>query len=120
MGVMLRRFFAEVRQKDGKKYSRASLLSLRAAIQRHLVSPPFNRQLNLLTDGDFKGLNSLLSGIIKRQKKMGQDVTKNHPPISDSDLAKMYSSGVLSNEDPTSLQYKIFFELTLHFGRRGR
>lgn len=32
----------------------------------------------------------------------------------------MYSSGVLSNDNPPSLQYKTFFEMTLHSGRRGR
>lgn len=120
LGQILKRFFVEVRQKDGKKYSRSSLLSMRACIQRHLVAPPFNRQINLLTDGDFQGMNAILSGLIKRKKKMGEDVTKKHDPISDEDLELMYESGVLSNDNLTSLQLKVFFEVTLHFGRRGR
>ena len=32
----------------------------------------------------------------------------------------MYSSGVLGNDNPISLQNKVFFELCLHFGRRGK
>lgn len=32
----------------------------------------------------------------------------------------MYSSGVLSMENPVALLYKTFFEVSLHFGRRGR
>ena len=32
----------------------------------------------------------------------------------------MYSTKVLSNHDPESLLYKVFFEVGLHFGRRGR
>ena len=43
--------------------------------------------------------------------------TKSHTP---GDIEKMYHSGVLSNNDPRSLQNKVFFELCLHFGRRGR
>lgn len=95
-------------------------MSLRAALQRHLVSPPYNRQLNIITDGDFQGVNSLLAGLVKRQKKKGEDVSKKHEPISEDDLKLMYASGVLSDVSPTNLQLKIFFELTLHFGRRGR
>ena len=32
----------------------------------------------------------------------------------------MYSSRVLSGDDPVALQRKVFFEVVLHFGRRGR
>ena len=35
-------------------------------------------------------------------------------------MQKMYSSGVLSDDNPKSLQRKVFIELMLHFGRRGR
>lgn len=33
---------------------------------------------------------------------------------------QIYASGVLSLSTPMSLQFKVFFELSLHFGRRGR
>ena len=33
---------------------------------------------------------------------------------------KMYSSGVLSDDNPKSLQRKVFIEVMLHFGRRWR
>ena len=35
-------------------------------------------------------------------------------------MRKFYSSGALSNMNPKSLQQKIFVELALHFGRRGK
>ena len=35
----------------------------------------------------------------------------------DVDLA--YSSGTLSDKDPVSLQFKVYFKLSLHCARRG-
>lgn len=32
----------------------------------------------------------------------------------------MYSSGALSNDNPTSSLYKVFLEVCFHFGHRGR
>lgn len=61
-----------------------------------------------------------VDGHDKATEKDGRGCEQEPPPVSDSDLAQIYSSGVLSNDDLTSLQYKIVFELTLHFGRRGR
>lgn len=89
LGLLFKRFFAEGRQKDGSMYSRASLLSMRAVIQSYLVSAPYNRQLNILTDGEFQGVNSLLAGLVKRQRKRGEDVSKKHNPITDDDVRKM-------------------------------
>ena len=35
-------------------------------------------------------------------------------------MRKLYASGVLSEDNPKSLQRKVFVELMLHFGRLGR
>lgn len=40
--------------------------------------------------------------------------------ISAHDISILYSSGTLSHVTPTNLQYKVFFELGMHFSRRGR
>ena len=64
--------------------------------------------------------NHVLTGIVKSQKREGGDKTKHHVAISEGDLEKMYTSGVLSNDTPTSLVRKVWFEIMLHFCRRGR
>ena len=53
-------------------------------------------------------------------RENGFDVTKHKKAIAPGDIQKMYSTGVLSNDSPKSLQHKVFFELCLHFGRQGR
>ena len=110
----------EVRSQDGKLYSRSSLIGLRSGIQRHIESPPYNRTINIARDSDFKPANLVLKGRLKMNRAAGLDVTKHKDAIEPGDIAKMYDTKVLSNDNPKALQYKVFFEISLHFARRGR
>ena len=62
----------------------------------------------------------MFTGRLKVNRAEGNDVTKHKDPIEQGDLQKMYDSGVLSDNNPTALQYKVFVEISLHFVRRGR
>ena len=53
LNIVLRKFYAEVKSKDGKVLSPSSLTGIRAAIHRLLTSPPLNRSLNIITDKEF-------------------------------------------------------------------
>ena len=53
-------------------------------------------------------------------RAQGLDQTRHKEPILQGDMEKMYSSGILSNQNPTALQRKVFVETGLHFARRGR
>lgn len=119
LNAILRRFYAELHSKDGKTYSRSALLGIRAAIQRYLTSGNISRNINIITGESFKPANEVLIGLLRKMKKEGEDKTKSHPPISQYDLAKLYTSGALSDSNPWALQNKVFFEVCLHFGRRG-
>ena len=123
LASILRRFYGEVNPQANSKtgtYSRSSLMGIRAGLNRHLQGPPFNRTLNIVVDREFIPANKILTGRIKLNRIEGLDVTKHKSAISTGDIKKMYSSGVLGNDNPTSLQNKVFFELCLHFGRRGK
>ena len=63
--------------------------------------------------------NQVFLGIIKKLRREGLDTTKHKPPISERDMTKMYESGTLSNDHPWGLLQKIYFEISLHFCRRG-
>ena len=52
---------------------------------------------------------------MKREEQGGID---HHPPIEADDLKKIYST--LKTTDPTSIQQKVFIDIMLYFGRRGR
>lgn len=116
----LRKFYGELQNREGKSYSKSSLVSMRGALQRYLTGDRVQRVINIVTGPEFKSANDVLNGKLKQLKREGLDVSKSHPPISDNDILKMYSSGTLSNLNPTSLQLKVFLEVCMHFGRRGR
>ena len=47
-------------------------------------------------------------------QKSGKDITKHKPPTDPNVVDKMYTSRVLSNLNPVSLQRKVFVELGTH------
>ena len=94
--------------------------SIRSAIQRHIISPPHNRTISIVSDADFKPANLVFTGRLKQNRADGNDVTKHKDAIEPGDIVQMYASGTLSNESPKALQYKVFFEISLHFARRAK
>ena len=48
------------------------------------------------------------------------DKSQHKKAIQSGDIEKMYAMKILSNDSPESLLHKVFFEIGLHFGRRGR
>ena len=46
--ICLSKFYVSVRRKDGTCHKRNSLLSVRAALDRHLKSPPYNEKRLLI------------------------------------------------------------------------
>ena len=116
----LRQFYAALQRQDGRQYSKSSYINIRAAINRHLQSPPHSRQINIAHDRPFMSANHVFVGLLKDLKARGLDQTTHKTAISSEDMRKLYASGVLSEDNPRSLQCKVFVELMLHFGRRGR
>ena len=94
--------------------------SIRAAIQRHIISPPYNRTISIVSDVEFKPANLVFTGKLKQNRAEGNDTTKHKEAIEPGDIIKMYQSETLSNKSPKNLQYKVFFEISLHFARRAK
>lgn len=117
---LLRHFYASVRTKDGKEYSKAALVGMRAAINRHLNSPPFTRNINLMNDRDFMASNQVLTGLIKSLKREGKDISQHKEPICEEDLVKLYNSGVFSDQSAKTLLNKVMYDIISQFGRRGQ
>ncbi|XP_048236651.1 zinc finger MYM-type protein 3-like isoform X1 [Haliotis rufescens] len=114
---LLKVFYAEVRNTDGQYYTRSSYVGIRAAIHRHLRQPPFEREFNIRQDQEFFSANNVFIGMLKKIQKLGLDVTTHYEPISERDLVKIRA--YQSVDDPVSLQRKVWFDLTLGFGRMG-
>lgn len=117
---LLRELYGSVRNKKGDQYGKSSYINLRAAIQRHITSPPYNRTINILRDADFLPANQVFMGVLRKMKAEGRDITKHKEAITEGDMGKLYESGVLNIETPLGLLRKVYVEISLHFGRRGR
>ena len=81
LSELLKRFYAEVRKKDGTRYCKTSMISIRAAINRKLNSEEYNRSVDIISDQRFKGANNLLEGLFKTLTAEGLDVSKPHCPL---------------------------------------
>jgi len=113
-------FYASLQTKKGTDYSKSALIGIRAAISRHLTSPPYSRDLNLMNDRTFMTSNHVLTGMVKTLKREGKDVTVHKKAIAEGDIQKLYSSGVFDTDKPSTLQNKVFWDLMMNFGRRGQ
>ena len=100
LASLLRSFYGSVRQKkSGEYYSKAAMVGLRSAIHRHVTSPPYSRQVNILQDREFQQANNLFKGVLKKLREEGKDVSKHHDPIEPEDVARLkdYFAAGLNN-----------------------
>ena len=96
------RFYVDLRQTTGEAYRRSSLVNVRAGINRHLISPPFDRKVNLMHDVEFQSANQVFYCVIRTLKQQGLDKTVHKSAIWEDDFKKLYSSGVLGTETERS------------------
>ena len=68
----LQKCYVAVRKKDGNYYNRKSLTAIRAAIDRHLRSPPLSNPFSIFADSQFKEANKTLSNFLKNLSKNGE------------------------------------------------
>ncbi|VDI02250.1 Hypothetical predicted protein [Mytilus galloprovincialis] len=108
------------KQKKGTDYSKSALVGIRAAISRHLTSPPYNRNVNLMKDNAFMTSNHVNNGNDKNPKESRQRCYGTQKPVAEGDIQRLYSSGVFNTDSPATLQNKVFWDLMLNFGRRGQ
>jgi hypothetical protein len=64
--------------------------------------------------------NQVFCGVLRKMREDGLDTTKHKSAVAPGDMEKLYKSGILSNDNPLSLQRKVYVEISLSFGRRGR
>ena len=113
---ILAQFFLEVRQQNGALYKVTAFRGLRNGISRKFKQL---RQIDILNDPVF--INSKTSYLAQNveMKKRGMAKIKHKEAITESDLALLQSSDVLSTNSPKSLLRKVFFDLEYYFCRRA-
>ncbi|CAC5396305.1 unnamed protein product [Mytilus coruscus] len=55
-------FYASLQTKQGTDYSKSALVGIRSAISRHITGPPYNREINIITDKSFMPSNHVITG----------------------------------------------------------
>ena len=77
------------------------------SIQRHLLIN--GSGLDIVRGPGFKDKDRILKDILRKQNQ----ANKHRDPLSPEDMERLYASDVLNNRNPTALQRKVFFEITL-------
>lgn len=120
----LQKFYLSARKRDGSYYNNKSLTAIRAALDRHLKSPPFSKPFSIVGDSQFSSANKSLSNFLKTLSKKGEIARTVHKqPLTKEVVEKLYEEGELVEIDtlnPAKLQQTAWFFITLFLARRGR
>ncbi|XP_070684550.1 uncharacterized protein [Pempheris klunzingeri] len=117
---LLRRFYGSVRNSKGELYGIASYIALRAGLNRYFKEPPASRPVCLMRDPEFTSANKVFLGMLKRIRKSGRDITSHHQALSPDDIHVLRHSRVMDTSFPRGLLNKVWFDVQVHFGRRGK
>jgi len=94
-------------------------VGLRAGINRYINDPLLSHAWCLMQDTKFTS-NNVFSGLIKSLRRAGRDKTENHAAITKEDLAILRKSEAINPDTPQGLVNKLWFDIQLHFGWRGK
>ncbi|XP_067658215.1 uncharacterized protein [Haliotis asinina] len=117
LDAILSEFYLEARTEKGEKYKKSTLMAYRHGIQRYIEKT--RPDIDIIRGADFKTSSKTFKAMGKELKRTGFGEVNHHAPIADADLIKLYDY-VCSDDSPVFLQYKVFLDIMLHFGRRGR
>ena len=124
MNKCLSKFYVSARKQDGSFYKKTSLLSIRAAIDRHLKAAPHNKRFSISDQALFSEANKTLSSYLKHLAREGKIATTVHKvPLTADTVKKLYERGELadvSTESPRALLQTAWFVISMYFGKRGR
>ena len=115
---VLQRFFAQIRKNDGENYEPESLKVMQASLDRYLRDKGCT--YSILKDSNFTTSRKVLNSkaIDLQQQGMGKRKRK-ADSLTYEEEERIWSSGVLDGENPTSLNYLVFFLVSQHMGTRG-
>ena len=125
MNQCLSKFYTSARKTNGSYYKKSSLMSLRAALDRYLRSPPYNKKFSICDLVTFQEANKTLHSYLKHLNistgKIAGTVHKN--PLTPEAVQLLFAKGELvcaEASDPRGLMQTVWFYISLYFGKRGR
>ena len=124
MNQCLSKFYTSARKTDGSYYKKSSLMSLRAALDRYLRSPPYNKKFSICDPVTFQEANKTLHSYLKHLISTGKIAGTVHKnPLTPEAVQLLFVKGELvcaEASDPRGLMQTVWFYISLYFGKRGR
>ena len=115
LNTNLSKFYAEMRQENGEKYKKSSMIAIRHGINRFLQT---NTTCDIVNGQAFKESKRVFDAVCKDLKREGKGGFEHYPPIDQGDIQKLME--YFDVNDNVKLLEKVFVDLMIYFGRRGR
>ena len=91
---ILKQFYVEVRQSDGRLYRKSSLSSIRFGLQRKFKE--IKMDLDIISDPAFMEANTIFKAQCIQLKQKDMAKVDHKPPITPEDISKLYENGVFA------------------------
>ena len=96
----LSKFYLSARKQDGSHYKKTSLLSIRAALDRYLRSPPLNKKFSICDGIQFNEANKALNSYLKYLASTGKIAATIHKnPLTTEIVQKLFEARELASAD---------------------
>ena len=97
MNNRLSKFCLSARKQDGSHYKKTSLLSIKAALDRYLRSPPINKKFSICDTIQFNEANKALNSYLKHLASTGKIAGTVHKnPLTAEVMQKVFEAGELA------------------------
>ncbi|KAM4642298.1 uncharacterized protein O3C94_016663 [Discoglossus pictus] len=121
LDLLLSRFIIVARRRDGRQYEPHTLRCMIGSVDRFLKN---HKYPHTITYGNSKDFPLTRESLKSKQKLLKKEKKNNGPKradsLTDEDIKRLYSSGILSMDNPTSLLNLIFFNNGIHFALRTK
>jgi hypothetical protein len=117
LNIFLKKFYVDVRMKNGDYYSKNGIMNLRYGLQKHFLKI---MNVDIVNDPICKTANSTYAAVLVKLKREGKGKVTHKEPLTSEDFRKLYSSKALNLNTPQGLQDKVFVDLMMHLCNRGR
>lgn len=114
----LAKFYTDALSHEGTPYSTNILQTFRRALSLYLTSncSSKNVHISISQDQEYRRSNEILTELVFTETQQNNVTVRDNVsyPITDDDMKKLYSTKTLSDEDPTSLMFKVWFDITYY------
>ena len=118
LNLLLERFYAELKKKDGSDYEPESLGVMQASLDRFLKENSY--EFSIARDQAFTSSRAILSGKATLLRENGKGNRPNSAKaLTWDEEEELWKKGKLGDSSPEALLHTVWFLLTQHLGLRG-